>query len=123
MLVQDGQPMHIEALNNDNLPHDYIHDYHPRTAVGLSRDERTLILMVVDGRQPNYSDGASLAELANLLVDYGAYSALNFDGGGSAILVIEDEHGNPMQLGSSIHNRIPARERPSANFLGIYAKR
>ena len=39
-------------------------DLHPRSAVGFSRNGRYLYLVVVDGRQPLYSEGMTLAELA-----------------------------------------------------------
>jgi hypothetical protein len=95
----------------------------PRTAVGLDENERTLIMVLVDGRQPNYSEGATFEELASLLIEYGAHTALNFDGGGSVTLVIEDEDGRPQILNSPIHTRIPGRERPVANHLGVFAQR
>lgn len=63
---------------------------HPRTAVGLGRDGK-LILLVVDGRIQDYSNGASLGDLALLLQKMGAYDALNLDGGGSSILVLNQD--------------------------------
>lgn len=98
----------------------YLTERHPRTAIGLTQDEQTLLLVVVDGRQPNYSEGASTAELTAILQTYGAYNALNLDGGGSSTLVMAGTDGQPQQLNSPIHNRIPFRERPIANHLGIW---
>lgn len=60
-------------------------------------------------------------ELADLLLEYGAYSAINMDGGGSVTLVVEGPDGKPEVLNSPIHARIPGLERPVANHLGIYA--
>ena len=94
---------------------------HPRTAVGLNRAGRKLVIMIVDGRQPGYSEGASLTELADLLIDYGAYTAINLDGGGSSTLVIQDKNGNPEILNSPVHQGIPGNERPVGNHLGIFA--
>ena len=99
----------------------YLDHVHPRTAVGIDASGSKLIIVVVDGRQPNYSDGANMQELADILLENGAVDALNLDGGGSSTLVIEGADGQPIQLGSAIHTRIPARERPTANHLGIYA--
>lgn len=62
----------------------------PRTAAGLARNGRRLILVVVDGRQMPYSDGMSLRELANLMLALGARDAINLDGGGSSTLVYAD---------------------------------
>ncbi|HZM23963.1 MAG TPA: phosphodiester glycosidase family protein, partial [Anaerolineales bacterium] len=94
----------------------------PRTAVGTNRNGRYLYLVVVDGRQPFYSSGATLAELAQILIDEGAYIAMNLDGGGSSTMVIEGENGQPLILNSPIDNYIPGRERPVANHLGVYIK-
>jgi hypothetical protein len=100
---------------------DYLAQLHPRTAIGLDATGRVMIIMVVDGRQPNYSEGVSLNELADLLLEYGAVDAINLDGGGSSTLVVQGVNGLPNVLNSPIHNHIPGRERPIANVLGIYA--
>lgn len=60
---------------------------HPRTAAGLDRDGRRLTLVVVDGRQPGYSEGMSERELAELLAELGCFDALNLDGGGSSVML------------------------------------
>ncbi len=66
-------------------------DRDPRTAIGINRNGRYLYLMVVDGRQPFYSDGATFAELAELMKKQGAYFAMALDGGGSSTMVIRRE--------------------------------
>jgi hypothetical protein len=91
---------------------------HPRTAVGLDAARKKAWLVVVDGRQPGLSEGASLVELSRLLRDLGAVDAINLDGGGSATLVVADQ-GRPRVLNSPIHTGVPGRERPSANHLGV----
>ncbi|HET6612323.1 MAG TPA: phosphodiester glycosidase family protein [Kofleriaceae bacterium] len=53
----------------------------PRTAMGLSQDRKTFMLVVVDGR--GTSVGMTGGELATLMKDLGAYTAFNLDGGGS----------------------------------------
>ena len=96
------------------------HDLGPRTAVGVSVDGNTVWLVAVDGRQPRYSEGMTLAELAAVFVDLHADAALNLDGGGSTTLVMESERG-PKLLNAPIHGRVPMRERPVATHLGVYA--
>ena len=59
----------------------------PRTAFGISADGRYLYILVVDGRQENYSLGADMLDLALLLKAAGAADAINMDGGGSSTLV------------------------------------
>ena len=94
---------------------------HPRTAVAASADGATLWLLIVDGRQPRYSEGVSFGELAELILELGADVALNLDGGGSSTLVAAGPDG-PHLLNAPIHADIPMRQRPVANHLGIFAR-
>jgi exopolysaccharide biosynthesis protein len=81
-------------------------------------------LIVVDGRQPNYSEGVTLPELTQIVIEHGGDAALNLDGGGSSTLVVEGPKGEPAVLNSPVHGRIPpGRERPVANHLGVFAER
>jgi hypothetical protein len=95
---------------------------HPRSAVGISRDGRTLILLVIDGRQKNHSLGAKQSETADWLVRLGAYCGLNLDGGGSSSLVIAESPTMVRILNRPIQSGVPGRERPCPNHLGIYAR-
>jgi hypothetical protein len=112
MLVLQGSV--VEGLDATELD--------PRTAIGLNKNGRYVYLVVVDGRQPFYSDGATFAQLARLMIDQGAYVAMSLDGGGSSTLVVEGENGEPLILNSPIDHYIPGRERPVANHLGVYVR-
>ena len=92
---------------------------HPRSAVGISRDGRYLILMAIDGRQRGYSEGATKPETAEWLKKLGAWDALNLDGGGSTALVIEGPDGRPVTL----NRPSGGRERRVANHLGVFARK
>jgi hypothetical protein len=116
LIVEDGQ------LSDQIKPDEYYAGVHPRSAVGLDRERRTLLLFVIDGRQPNYSEGVTLPELAQIAIEHGANIALNLDGGGSSTLVIEDQAGRPQILNSPIHASIPGMERPVGNQLGVWVK-
>lgn len=63
---------------------------HPRTAIAQRKDGIVLFL-VIDGRQPGYSIGASISEVTKILLRYGAYNAANLDGGASTTLTINGE--------------------------------
>jgi exopolysaccharide biosynthesis protein len=63
---------------------------HPRTAIG-QRQDGTMILVVIDGRQPGYSIGANLLELQTIFERYGAYNAANLDGGYSSAMCFDGE--------------------------------
>ncbi len=95
----------------------------PRTAVAMNRDETKLYLLVIDGRQHRYSQGLYMHEMMGVLRRLDAYNAMNLDGGGSSVLVMEGEDGSSTIVSSPIHSRIPGRERPVANHLGVFAKR
>jgi hypothetical protein len=95
----------------------------PRTAVGVSEDGHKLIIVIVDGRQLGYSQGATLHELAQILVDHGAYRAMELDGGGSSTLVIEGDNGQPVVLNSPVHQGLDGRERPVATHIGFYIRK
>jgi hypothetical protein len=103
-------------------PNAYHRERQPRTAVGLTADGRTMVWAVVDGRQPSYSDGATMAELAEVLKRHGVTDALNLDGGGSAVLVAQGKAGRSDILSCPIDWRIPGKERPVANHLGLFAR-
>ncbi len=60
---------------------------HPRTALGLTASGK-LVMAVVDGRQPGYSVGVRLDELAELMLARGVVTAINMDGGGSSTLAV-----------------------------------
>ncbi|PKM54369.1 MAG: hypothetical protein CVV00_08445 [Firmicutes bacterium HGW-Firmicutes-5] len=57
----------------------------PRTAVGITQNKDYLIAMVVDGR--GQSIGTTHSELGKYLLEYGAYDAIHYDGGGSSSMV------------------------------------
>ena len=91
-----------------------------RTAVATNKKGDKLWLIVVDGKQPFYSEGATLQELAEIALGIGADSALNLDGGGSTTLAIANDSATKV-LNAPIHTKIPMNERPIANHLGFYA--
>lgn len=95
-------------------------DTAPRTAIGVDGPGNRLILIVVDGRQPFYSEGATIAELAELMLFYGGDNAILLDGGGSSTMVIRDpQTGQVRVVNSPIDRSIPGLERAVANHFGI----
>jgi hypothetical protein len=60
---------------------------HPRSALGITRDSSTLLMVVVDGRRP-WTVGMTLAELGEAMLSLGAWDGMNLDGGGSSTLWI-----------------------------------
>jgi hypothetical protein len=93
-----------------------------RTAVAVDRTGETLWLAIVDGKQPFYSEGITLAELTEIFKRLGVDAALCLDGGGSATLAVKTG-SKPTVLNAPIHTKIPMRERPVANHLGFYVQK
>lgn len=64
-----------------------INDKHPRTAMGYTKDNK-IIILVVQGRSPGIAEGATLPQAAKILQDLGCWEALNLDGGGSTCMLV-----------------------------------
>ncbi|SFR18029.1 Exopolysaccharide biosynthesis protein [Desulfoscipio geothermicus DSM 3669] len=62
----------------------------PRTAIGQTR-KGDYIFVVIDGRQPAWSQGATIYQLMKIMKEMGAYNAFNLDGGGSSTMVFRGE--------------------------------
>lgn len=112
--VVSGHPTILEGGGiRDNSGDSLCTNRHPRTALGLSADQRTLFLAVIDGRATGRI-GMTCNEVATLLRDLGAHTATNLDGGGSSA----------MWLASAgvVNHPSDGRQRVVANHLAIMAR-
>ena len=82
---------------------------YPRTAVGFTADNH-LLLFITDGKQPNWSVGLTLPQLAEQMQNFGCTDAMNLDGGGSTTLVVQ---------GRVLNRPSDGRERPVTSILAI----
>ncbi|MDQ7991137.1 MAG: phosphodiester glycosidase family protein [Propionicimonas sp.] len=91
-LVADGAAVAgIDEVEVDtNFGNHSIQGEQPRTAIGVVAPNH-YVLVVVDGREDGYSRGATLPELARIMLDLGATTAYNLDGGGSSTLYFAGE--------------------------------
>lgn len=81
----------------------------PRTAIGQRKDG-AILLLVIDGRQTT-SVGATLKDVENIMLQYGAVNATNLDGGSSSTMYYEgDVINNPC-------DPLGERSVPSAIFV------
>ncbi|NJN64296.1 MAG: CHRD domain-containing protein, partial [Acidobacteria bacterium] len=64
----------------------------PRTAIGVTADRKTVILLVIDGRS-SASIGTTIKQTGEILFALGAYDGLNLDGGGSSAFVVNNFDG------------------------------
>ncbi|MBD3225472.1 MAG: hypothetical protein GF313_12125 [Caldithrix sp.] len=110
-LVRNGS-ISVE-WQEETAPENFTYNRHPRTAVGYNRQANKVFFFTVDGRQPGYSMGMTLPELAQYLIEqWDIYQALNLDGGGSTTMVVGDSLVNqPSDLDG---------ERPVSNALLIF---
>lgn len=76
-LIEDGKPL---------VKGDGGWGWAPRSAIGQAADG-TIIFVVIDGRQPTWSVGASLRDVMNIFQKYNAINAVNLDGGSSSEMV------------------------------------
>lgn len=83
LLDEDGK------AKTDFLTWNYIMESHPRTAIGYYEPGH-YCLLVVDGRQKNYSRGMFLEEMAKLFESLGCRAAYNLDGGHCSFMTMED---------------------------------
>ena len=79
-LVVNGEPAQFSGVGSG---------LNPRTAIG-QRADGAVLMLVIDGRQVN-SPGASMADLVEIMVRYGAVNACNLDGGSSSNIYYNGE--------------------------------
>ena len=93
----------------------------PRSAIGYYEPGH-YCFVVVDGRQSDYAKGMTISELAQVFEDLGCIAAYNLDGGGSAVMVFNQEryskqsNGGDRKLGDILLIRdflVPADEEIS----------
>ncbi|HXI12103.1 MAG TPA: phosphodiester glycosidase family protein [Thermoanaerobaculia bacterium] len=115
-LLQDGQYVPQPEAITPAL-------YRPRTAVALTRDNNTLILVVVnpgnDAGNPT-SGGTTMPALSDYLVSLGAWNALTLDGSGSSQFLYDDLTQQFRSLPADDVDGRPGKQfRPVPVFLGI----
>lgn len=84
--IGGGSPLLKDGVKTDfkiNIKGD-----HPRTAIGITKDKRQLLMVTIDGRDTSYK-GVSQEIFADIMLKLGAYDAINFDGGGSTTMAVK----------------------------------
>lgn len=103
-------PMLLKNGKKLVLPKAWKETKHPRTILGRYAND-DLIMIVIDGRQGQWSVGVSLERLQDKLLDLGVKDAYNLDGGGSSTFYYNGEVLNRPSDG---------RERSVVNSILIY---
>lgn len=81
VIVINGQPTIYSGTGGYGI--------HPRSAIGQRKDG-AILMLVIDGRQVD-SLGATLKNVQDIMLQYGAYNAFNLDGGASSTLVYNNK--------------------------------
>lgn len=90
-LIVNGKPQITEGNGGWGIA--------PRTAIGQRKDGK-IIFLTIDGRQTS-SIGATLKEVQDIMLLYGAYNCANLDGGSSTQLVLNNTTINKPSSSSS----------------------
>lgn len=86
----------------------------PQSAIGISKDLKTLILVACDGRGAGGAAGCRMMhEVKDILLEFGAHHAMKLDGGGSTTVFFD---------GAVVNNPSGGNERALANGLLIFSK-
>ncbi len=87
----------------------------PRTSIG-QRKTGEFLLLVIDGRQPDWSIGCDLDVLQEVMLEEDAYNAAMLDGGSSTAMVFNGEYINRPSLGHErwINNSFVVIPNPTA---------
>lgn len=89
---------------------------HPRTAIGFNKDNTEMILVTVDGRNKEYTS-IKQTELAQIMVDLGAYNVVNMDGGGSTTMGIDFLKNSNITI---VNMPSDGYERKIASGVGVF---
>lgn len=89
----------------------------PRTVIG-QREDGVVMFLVIDGRQPGHSIGATMEDCANVLLSYGAVTAGACDGGSSSIMGYNGEIitkcSSPSKVGRLLPNAFLVKKNKGA---------
>lgn len=108
-LMIDGK---VNLLNTDKFAHSK--QKHPRTMLGQRKDG-TFLLVVVDGRRLA-SAGVTAKEQAEIMKELKCHNALNFDGGGSSIMVA-------VENGKVVTKSVPTENRSVGSMIYVRRKK
>lgn len=98
------------VINSKTVPDASDSAIHPRTAIGFDDSGKWLLMAVIDGRKPGYSEGVTLHELAEIMKSMGCTQSINLDGGGSSIMLIRENDNMVRTLNrpsDGVHRPVP----------------
>ncbi len=96
ILVMGGKPLDLTNIQSG---------LNPRTAIG-QRGDGAILMLVIDGRQV-HSFGATYADVQRIMLQYGAVTAFNLDGGSSTTMWYNGSYVNSCSSANGIARPIP----------------
>ena len=105
-------------VKNGSVPSTFVHNItgnHPRTAIGITRDNNEIIFVTIDGRTSSFP-GVSQKELGEIMISLGAYEAINLDGGGSTEMILRPQGDPSNKIVNTLSGGV---ERNLMNGIGI----
>ncbi|MCD8481274.1 MAG: phosphodiester glycosidase family protein [Verrucomicrobia bacterium] len=114
---------YVRLLNNGNASGQNT-ELNARTVIGFSADKRFVIMLVIDGRRPGHSEGATDFESALWLRYFGAWNGINLDGGGSSTMArwnASTQRAEVLNIPTVQFLGVPiTQQRFVGNHLGVY---
>lgn len=99
VLVKDGQRVSYDELvagwdvtnKKERGKSTFYTLQHPRTMMGIDKDEDRVVFIVIDGRFPGQGKGATITQCAAVCSWLGLEDAINLDGGGSSTIWVDGQ--------------------------------
>lgn len=112
ILVKDGQIPEKFSFDTAEMARNQ-----PRTVIASTKDGKTLMLVTVDGRQDS-SIGMTQSQIAQFMLEIGAYNALNLDGGGSTTLAARKQGNSAVTIMNSPSDGVA---RGVSTAIGVFS--
>jgi len=93
------------------MDEEFSYTTHPRTLIGIRGDGK-VVMVVIDGRQPELSNGSPMVRSADIMMQLGCKYALNLDGGGSSCMIVR-QNGGPFKTVNKISDPVMRKVRNS----------
>lgn len=90
---------------------------HPRTGIGVNKDNTEIVLVTVDGRTGKYR-GLEQKQFGLLLKELGAYNGMNLDGGGSTTMAVKPNGADKAKV---VNNPSGGSQRKVVNSVGVFS--
>ncbi|KRQ87187.1 Calcineurin-like phosphoesterase [Caloramator mitchellensis] len=114
-IVDDGKALTSQDMIKNGANSNHVSSKRARTAIGITSDNKVVSVVIDAGVNEGYSsDGATYAELGNILKSLGAYDAVVLDGGGSTQMNVKFPGESTLKIVNKLSD---GRERALTNAI------